>query len=89
MAVALVCVAGLGALLAGVRCADAAREAARLAARGDPAAAAEAVRAVGPAGADLRLHREGGFVVATVTAASVLPAVPIRARAVAAVEPAR
>ncbi|MCV7107444.1 pilus assembly protein, partial [Mycolicibacterium chitae] len=38
MAVVLVCVAGLGAILAGVRCADAAREAARLAARGDPAA---------------------------------------------------
>ncbi|WP_276005774.1 TadE family type IV pilus minor pilin, partial [Mycolicibacterium chitae] len=38
VAVVLVCVAGLGAILAGVRCADAAREAARLAARGDPAA---------------------------------------------------
>ncbi|CAJ1579055.1 TadE family type IV pilus minor pilin [[Mycobacterium] wendilense] len=87
VAVVVVCAAGLGAILTGVRCTDAAREAARLAARGDQVAAAEAVRAVAPAGAQLRLHREGGFVVATVTAASALPGVPISARAVAAVEP--
>ncbi|BBY81597.1 hypothetical protein MPUL_27550 [Mycolicibacterium pulveris] len=69
-----------------IRCVDAAREAARLAARGDDGAAA--ARSVAPDGAMLDVQREGGWVVATVTARSaLLPGVTVAARAVAAVEP--
>lgn len=67
---------------------DASREAARLAARGDESAAADAVRRVGPTGARLALRRDGGFVVARVSAGSIpLPGITIAAESVAAVEP--
>jgi hypothetical protein len=69
-----------------VRCVDAAREAARLAARGDDASAA--ARRIAPDGAALRLRTDGGFVIATVTARStLLPGLTVAAEAVAAVEP--
>jgi hypothetical protein len=71
-----------------VRCIDAAREAARLAARGDDSGASVAARGVGPAGATLQLRRDGGFVVATVSGRSrLLPGFVISADAVAAAEP--
>ena len=71
-----------------VRCVDAAREAARLAARGDDGSASEAARSIGPAGAVLQLRRDGEFVIATVTTKSaLLPGISIAAQAVAAVEP--
>jgi hypothetical protein len=70
-----------------VRCVDAAREAARLAARGDRTSAEAAVRAVGPAGAGLLLRSEGGHVIARVSSsARLLPGLVISAEAVAAVE---
>ncbi|OBK72859.1 pilus biosynthesis protein TadE [Mycobacterium sp. 1274761.0] len=88
MVVLLLCTAGLTAVSMQVRCLDAAREAARLAARGDDSNAAQAARAIAPAGANLDLRREGGLVIATVTARSaLLPGIPIRADMVAAVEP--
>ncbi|MGD9622428.1 MAG: TadE family type IV pilus minor pilin [Mycolicibacterium sp.] len=81
-------IAGLTAVSMQVRCVDAAREAARLAARGDDGGAERAVRAVGPRGALLRLRRSGGHVVAVVTSNSVLlPGVSVGADAVAALEP--
>lgn len=71
-----------------VRCVDAAREAARLAARGDDAAAASAAGTVAPDGAVLQLRRDGGYVVATVNSRSaLLPGVSISATAAAAAEP--
>jgi hypothetical protein len=71
-----------------VRCVDAAREAARLAARGDERGASEAARIVGPAGAGLEVRRNGGRVVARVVARSpLLPGITIAAEAVAAIEP--
>lgn len=83
----VVCVAGLTAVAMQVRCIDAAREAARLAARGDDGAA-DTARQVAPAGAGVDVRREGDFVVATVTARSaLLPGVEISARAVSAAEP--
>ena len=88
--VVAMCLTGIGCLLAQLRCADAAREAARLAARGDEAAAAAAVAALAPAGASLSLA-DGELVTATVTAAPVgglLPGVRIQASAAAAREPA-
>lgn len=85
------CLAGISCLLAQLRCADAAREAARLAARDDAAGAAQAVTALAPAGAALSLSG-GDLVTATVTAApmgGLLPGVVISASASAAREPAR
>jgi hypothetical protein len=71
-----------------VRCVDAAREAARLAARGDDGSASDAARGIAPDGAAVRLRRDGELVIATVTArSSLLPGVAITAEAVAAVEP--
>ena len=71
-----------------VRCVDAAREAARLAARGDDGSAAVAAQRIAPDGAAVHLRRDGELVVATVTARSpLLPGVTIAADAVAAAEP--
>ncbi|TGD89613.1 pilus biosynthesis protein TadE [Mycolicibacterium sp. CH28] len=90
MVVLVLCLAGLTAMAMQVRCIDAAREAARLAARGDETAATVAARGVGPAGATLELRHDGGFVVATVRGRSrLLPGVVIAAGAVAATEPGR
>ncbi len=84
----MLCAAGLTALSMQVRCIDAAREAARLAARGDDDDAAQAAHNIAPLSAKLDLRREGGFVVASVSADSILlPGVTIRAAMVAAVEP--
>jgi Flp pilus assembly protein TadG len=74
-----------------VRLQDAAREAARLAARGDLAAARRVAQQVAP-DARLRFDASGGEVVAVVDATlhpltSVLPGVHVEERAVAAVEP--
>lgn len=72
-----------------VRCVDAAREAARLAARGDSSGLA-AAKAVAPAGAAVELRRDGGYFVARVTSRSpMLPGVVIAAEAVSAAEPGR
>ena len=76
----VVCLAGLTAVSMQVRCVDAAREAARLAARGDDAAAARTAGTVAPDGAVLQLRRDGGYVVATVHSRSaLLPGVSISA----------
>ncbi|MHA7650152.1 TadE family type IV pilus minor pilin [Mycobacterium sp. ML4] len=86
--VLVLCVAGLTAVSMQVRCVDAAREAARLAARGDQRNAQATARRIAPAGARIQLRHDGGFLVATVVAHSkLLPALDIRAQAVAAVEP--
>jgi hypothetical protein len=86
--VLVLCVAGLMAVATQVRCVDAAREAARLAARGDDRAAADAARTVGPPGARVEVRREDGRVVARVAArSSLLPGINIAAEAVAAIEP--
>ena len=82
------CVAGLTAISMQVRCIDAAREAARLAARGDDGGALQAQESIAPYGAKLDIRRDGGLVVATVTAHSILlPGITIRADTVSAIEP--
>lgn len=71
-----------------VRCVDAAREAARLAARGDPANARPAAVRVAPGGAQVAISNDGSTVTATVSARStLLPLVRIKAAATAALEP--
>jgi hypothetical protein len=88
VAVLVLCLAGITAVSMQVRCIDAAREAARLAARGDERSAVSAARGIAPRGALVQLRRDGGFVVATVTARSnLLPMLGIGATGVSAVEP--
>lgn len=88
--VLVLCLVGVNAVLMQVRCVDAAREAARLAARGDERSAIAAARRVAPDGARVQLHQDGDLLVATVTAHSkLLPTLDIAATAVAAAEPPR
>ena len=87
VAVLVLCLAGVTAVSMQVRCVDAAREAARLAARGDERSAVDAARHIAPGGAQVRLRRDGGFIVATVTARSrLLPALAIAANGISAAE---
>ncbi|WP_414467482.1 TadE family type IV pilus minor pilin [Mycobacterium intermedium] len=86
--VLVVCLAGITAVSMQVRCIDAAREAARLAARGDDSAAVSVARTIAPAAAQIQVRRDGDFLVATVVAHStLLPGLDIAARAVSAAEP--
>lgn len=81
------CVCGLEAVFSQVLCVDAAREAARLAARGADNVAVGVARRVGPVGATVDLRREGDFVVARVHApVRFLPGLQVAAEAVAALE---
>ncbi len=80
----------LGALMAvaqSLRCADAARELARLAARGEPDRGRAVAAQLAPPGANLDLADDGNTVVATVSArlAGSLP-LTVNGRAVAALE---
>jgi hypothetical protein len=90
VAVLVLCLAGITAVSMQVRCVDAAREAARLAARGDERSAVEVVHEIAPAGAVLHLRRNDAYVVATVTARSnLLPGLAIAADSVDVAEPQR
>ncbi len=83
------CLAGIGCAISQIRCADAAREAARLAGRGDLAGAQSAVAALAPGGATLSVGGSGDLVSASVSAAplgGLLPGVRLSATAVAARE---
>jgi hypothetical protein len=87
LTVLVLCLGGLAAIVGQVRCVDAAREAARLAARGDQGGATAVVHATAPRGALLRLRVDGAFVVAEVTVEHTsMPGVRLRAEAVSAVE---
>lgn len=70
-----------------VRCIDAAREAARLAARGDSASAVDIARRIAPGGAQVHLSRDGPAVLARVSVRSALPGITVSAEAAAAAEP--
>ena len=87
VAVVLLCLAGLTAVTMQVRCTDAARETARLAARGADARSTIAA-GLAPGGAAVELRRDGGYVIARVSVRSpVLPGVVIVGSAIAAAEP--
>lgn len=82
MTLALVWMIGVG--ISQVRCLDAAREAARVAARGDGTAAAIAVATrVAPAGAQVEVHEQEGLVQVVVTVRAA-PPVPLLGNALAA-----
>jgi hypothetical protein len=88
VAVVVLCVGAITAATLHVRCVDSAREAARLAARGDRESAVSTAAKVAPGGADVEIRTEGEFIVATVRVRSpLLPLVNISAEAVAALEP--
>ncbi|QUR69216.1 pilus biosynthesis protein TadE [Mycobacterium spongiae] len=85
--VLLLCLAGISAASMQIRCIDAAREAARLAARGNERLAVEVARRIAPPAARVQVYRDGEFLVATVTAHShLLPTLDIGAKAVSAAE---
>ncbi len=82
--------AGSAAVLAQLRCTDAAREAARLVARGEPEHAEQAARAMAPSGARIAIQVHADEVVVEVSAeptGGVLPGVAVRAEALAVLEP--
>ena len=85
-----IALAGSAAVLAQVRCTDAAREAARLVARGEPERAERAARRVAPAGASVVIRVQGDEVVVEVAAEpgrGILPGLSVRAEAMAVLEP--
>lgn len=88
VAAVVLCIGALLAASTQVRCVDAAREAARLAARGDTAQAVAAARTVAPPGAIVEVRGGGDRVTAVVTAGTpLLPGLRLRAEAVAVTEP--
>jgi hypothetical protein len=84
----VVAVGAIAAAGGSIRCVDAARELARLAARGEVDRGRTVAAQLAPSGARLALRAEGDLVVAEVTA-DVLHPLPVRigSRAVAALEP--
>lgn len=86
--VVVLCVGAVLAVTMQVRCVDAAREAARLTARGDGDNAVTTSRRIAPSDARISVQIVDGFAVAVVSADSfLLPMLDITAEAVAAVEP--
>lgn len=84
----VVAVGAIAAAGGSIRCVDAARELARLAARGEADRGRTVAAQLAPSGARLALRAEGDLVVAEVTA-DVLHPLPVQigSRAVAALEP--
>lgn len=82
-------IGGIVAVLDQLRCTDAAREAARLVARGERDRAAEAVRRIAPAGATLAVSMSGDEITVGVRSAPVgalLPGLHVAASAFAVAE---
>jgi hypothetical protein len=89
-AVLAMLMAGIGALSGHIRCLDAAREAARLTAAGQPGAAEAVVQTIAPHGAKLALRRSGDGITAEVTTdalAGFLPGIHLGGTAFAIAEP--
>ncbi len=82
VAVVVTCVGAILAVSMHVRYVDAAREAARLAARGD-----EVSELLIPGGASVSISEAEGFVTARVEAGTALPGLRVSGQAVAALEP--
>ena len=82
-------VGSVAAVAASVRCTDAARELARLAARGEPDRGRAVAARLAPTGARVELVIRGDEAVAEVTATPLqLPGLHLAGRAVAVLEPA-
>ena len=90
VAVLALVLAAVSAVAAQLRCIDAAREAARLTARGEPARAEDIARRIAPRGAVVAVTVRGDEVTARVSAnpaAGLLPGVNVGAAAAAVLEP--
>ena len=92
LAMGLVLALGVSTITAVVdqlRCTDAAREAARLIARGEPERAGSIVQSIAPANAQLTVHTDGDTVRVEVSATPTvhLPGLRLTARAFAVLEP--
>ncbi|MBF6173238.1 TadE family type IV pilus minor pilin [Nocardia blacklockiae] len=85
--VVVLCIGGLLAAPTQIRCVDAAREAARLAARGATADAVPVARRIAPPGASVTVRTEGDQVIAVVTAPAPLLPLELHAEATAQREP--
>lgn len=88
--VTVLLVAGLTVLTSQLRCTDAAREAARLLARGQPHEAASAVHQIAPPGANLAIRQDGDAITVEVSAhpaGGLLPDLDLNATAYAVAEP--
>lgn len=88
--VTVLLVAGLTVLTGQLRCTDAAREAARLLARGQPHEAAAAVHEIAPAGASLDIQKAGDAITVKVSAhpaGGLLPSIDLNATAYTVAEP--
>ncbi|MGH3797319.1 MAG: TadE family type IV pilus minor pilin [Pseudonocardiaceae bacterium] len=82
--------AGVSAVAAKLRCVDAAREAARLTARGEQDRGEDLARRLAPGGAVVRVSVRGDEVTARVSAdpaAGLLPGIEVVAEAMAVLEP--
>lgn len=82
--------AGVTAMVAQVRCIDAAREAARLVARGEPERAEQAAREVAPRDAQVAVRISADEVTVVVSAepvGAILPMLTVRGEALAVLEP--
>jgi Flp pilus assembly protein TadG len=82
-------VATITAVVDQLRCTDAAREAARLIARGEPERASSIVQSIAPANAHLTVHADGDTIRVEVSATPTvnLPGLHLTARAYAVLEP--
>ena len=90
VAVLALILAAVSAVAAQLRCIDAAREAARLTARGEPARAEDIARRIAPRGAVVAVTVRGDEVTARISAnpaAGLLPGVDVGAEAAAVLEP--
>jgi hypothetical protein len=86
--VVVAAVGALAAVAASIRCVDAARELARLTARGEPDRARDIAARLAPTGAELRIEVAGDEITATVrTAPLALLPVRVGATAAAVLEP--
>ena len=85
-AVLAVLLAGTSAIAGHLRCLDAAREAARLTAAGQPGAAEAVIQTIAPHGARLTIHRTGDGLTAEVST-NALAALNLSATAYAIAEP--
>ncbi len=81
------CIGGLLAAPTQIRCVDAAREAARLSARGAESEAIPAARRIAPPRAVINIRTDGDYVIATVTSGTPLLPLHLHAEAVAVREP--
>lgn len=90
MGVLALAFAGIAAMTAHLRCVDAAREAARLVARGDGQLALEAAATIAPSGANVRITTEGDRIsveVSLAPAGGFLSGLAITGAAFAVAEP--